>query len=522
MCGIFGVRGHPDAVEPHASSGSTRCSIAGRNRPASSPSTRRAARAPCAAWASCPTCRSRRLDALHGDARHRAHALQHRRLLRHRERAAGARAARAADTSRSHTTATSPTPASSARSSRSSAPSSRRRWTPRSSSIASRARTPTAPEERLADALARRRGRVQPRHHPRRHAARGARSARLASAGDRDASTARRCSRRRRARSTSSAPPTSASRAGRDHRHRRDGRALDLPVRAEGAEALRLRARVLRAPGQPHLRRLGRSRAARARAAGWRASAPRPAPSSSSACPIRPIPRRSASRRRAGCRYELALIRNHYVGRTFIQPTQATRDAKVRVKYNAVREVLEGKRVVMVDDSIVRGTTTRGLVSLVRARRRERSAHARELGARHGTVLLRHRYAEPRGAHRRQHTRSTRSARRSASIRSAISRSTGCWSRCRAGPTDSVMPASRATTPPPPPTRPGQASLRMRVLTTPHRAITWPSPSSSSATARRRDEGHEARARRKRRNLAEMTTWACQCRRDSPSRATNA
>ena len=65
--------------------------------------------------------------------------------------------------------------------------------------------------------------------------------------------------------------------------------------------------------------------------------------------------------------YELALIRNHYVGRTFIQPEQAGRDAKVKVKYNAVREVLQGKRVVMVDDSIVRGTTTRGLVAMVRA-----------------------------------------------------------------------------------------------------------------------------------------------------------
>ncbi len=69
----------------------------------------------------------------------------------------------------------------------------------------------------------------------------------------------------------------------------------------------------------------------------------------------------------SGLPYELALIRNHYVGRTFIQPTQETRDAKVRLKYNAVREVIQGKRVVMVDDSIVRGTTTRGLVSLVRA-----------------------------------------------------------------------------------------------------------------------------------------------------------
>jgi amidophosphoribosyltransferase len=69
----------------------------------------------------------------------------------------------------------------------------------------------------------------------------------------------------------------------------------------------------------------------------------------------------------AGLPFELALIRNHYIGRTFIQPTQAGRDAKVKVKYNAVREVLEGKSVVMVDDSIVRGTTTRGLVAMVRA-----------------------------------------------------------------------------------------------------------------------------------------------------------
>jgi amidophosphoribosyltransferase len=69
----------------------------------------------------------------------------------------------------------------------------------------------------------------------------------------------------------------------------------------------------------------------------------------------------------SGLPFEFALIRNHYVGRTFIQPTQKDRDAKVKVKYNAVREVVNGKSVVMVDDSIVRGTTTRGLVSLVRA-----------------------------------------------------------------------------------------------------------------------------------------------------------
>jgi amidophosphoribosyltransferase len=69
----------------------------------------------------------------------------------------------------------------------------------------------------------------------------------------------------------------------------------------------------------------------------------------------------------SGLRLEFALIRNHYVGRTFIQPTQSGRDAKVKVKYNAVKEVLQGRSVVMVDDSIVRGTTTRGLVAMIRA-----------------------------------------------------------------------------------------------------------------------------------------------------------
>ncbi len=68
----------------------------------------------------------------------------------------------------------------------------------------------------------------------------------------------------------------------------------------------------------------------------------------------------------SGIPYELGLIRNHYVGRTFIHPTQAGRDFRVRIKYNAVREVIEGKRVVVVDDSLVRGTTSRGLITLIR------------------------------------------------------------------------------------------------------------------------------------------------------------
>jgi amidophosphoribosyltransferase len=63
----------------------------------------------------------------------------------------------------------------------------------------------------------------------------------------------------------------------------------------------------------------------------------------------------------------MGLIRNHYVGRTFIQPQQSIRHFSVRVKLNPVRSILEGKRVVLIDDSIVRGTTSRKIVRMVRA-----------------------------------------------------------------------------------------------------------------------------------------------------------
>jgi amidophosphoribosyltransferase len=63
---------------------------------------------------------------------------------------------------------------------------------------------------------------------------------------------------------------------------------------------------------------------------------------------------------------EHALIRNHYVGRTFISPGQTLRDLKVRLKFNVVRETVAGKRVVVVDDSVVRGTTSRSLVKMIR------------------------------------------------------------------------------------------------------------------------------------------------------------
>jgi amidophosphoribosyltransferase len=68
----------------------------------------------------------------------------------------------------------------------------------------------------------------------------------------------------------------------------------------------------------------------------------------------------------SGIPFALGLVRNHYVGRTFIEPKQAIRHFGVKVKLNPVREVVGGKRVVLVDDSIVRGTTSRKIVKMIR------------------------------------------------------------------------------------------------------------------------------------------------------------
>jgi amidophosphoribosyltransferase len=68
----------------------------------------------------------------------------------------------------------------------------------------------------------------------------------------------------------------------------------------------------------------------------------------------------------SGIHYEMGLIRNHYVGRTFIEPQQGIRHFGVKVKLNPMREMLEGRRVVVIDDSIVRGTTSRKIVRMIR------------------------------------------------------------------------------------------------------------------------------------------------------------
>ncbi len=83
-------------------------------------------------------------------------------------------------------------------------------------------------------------------------------------------------------------------------------------------------------------------------------------------------------------KYEIGLIRSHYVGRTFIQPVQGMRQSKVRTKFNTVRGVLRDKVVVIVDDSIVRGTTSKQLVKLIR------DAGAREIHFRVTSPPVRH------------------------------------------------------------------------------------------------------------------------------------
>ena len=132
------------------------------------------------------------------------------------------------------------------------------------------------------------------------------------------------------------------------------------------AVAVRLRARVFRAPGQLCLRR------ERQRGPHGVRSPPGAGIRGADADVVVPIPDSGVCAavgyaEASGMPMRMGLIRNHYVGRTFIQPQQSIRHFGVRVKLNPVRSILEGKRVVLVDDSIVRGTTSRKIVRMVRS-----------------------------------------------------------------------------------------------------------------------------------------------------------
>jgi amidophosphoribosyltransferase len=84
------------------------------------------------------------------------------------------------------------------------------------------------------------------------------------------------------------------------------------------------------------------------------------------AVPDSGIPAAIGFSQESGIPYAEGLIKNRYVGRTFIQPTQAMREAGIRMKLNPLKDVLKGKRVIIVDDSIVRGTTSRKIVKALR------------------------------------------------------------------------------------------------------------------------------------------------------------
>ena len=102
----------------------------------------------------------------------------------------------------------------------------------------------------------------------------------------------------------------------------------------------------------------------------------------------------------SGIPYGQGLMKNAYVGRTFIQPSQTIRQLGIRLKLNPLKEVIRGKRLIVVDDSIVRGNTQRALDSDAARGRRGRGARAHRVAAREMAVLLRHRLRHARRADR--------------------------------------------------------------------------------------------------------------------------
>ena len=106
--------------------------------------------------------------------------------------------------------------------------------------------------------------------------------------------------------------------------------------------------------------------------------------------------------RESGIPYGEGLIKNHYVHRTFIQPDQHLRQLGIRMKLNPVPALIAGKRLVVVDDSIVRGNTMSRLVAAADRGGARRGARAGELAAGRLPVVLRHRHAEQGRADRRR------------------------------------------------------------------------------------------------------------------------
>ena len=113
----------------------------------------------------------------------------------------------------------------------------------------------------------------------------------------------------------------------------------------------------------------------------------------------------------SGIPFELGIIRSHYVGRTFIQPNDGIRHLGVKLKHNANSALIKGKRIVLIDNSIVRGTTSREDRPDDARCRRRRSAYAHRLAADAAQLLLRRRHARALEAARRARWMSRRCAR---------------------------------------------------------------------------------------------------------------
>ena len=133
---------------------------------------------------------------------------------------------------------------------------------------------------------------------------------------------------------------------------------------AKAPAAMHLRACLFFTARQHHLRPLGERKPRRCSAASSRRNIP------SSADIVVPVPDSGVPAAvgyslESGIPFRMGLIRNHYIGRTFIEPSQAIRNFGVKLKLNPIRGLIEGKRVVLVDDSIVRGTTSRKIVRMV-------------------------------------------------------------------------------------------------------------------------------------------------------------
>ena len=188
---------------------------------------------------------------------------------------------------------------------------------------------------------------------------------------------------RDRARSTSSAPTFLREiEPGEMVVDQRQGPRSLRPFAAGRAAAVHLRARLLLAPRFGARRLVGLPGAEEHR----RASSPSKAPVDADV--VIPVPDSGSPgaigyARQAGLPFELGIIRSHYVGRTFIEPRDQIRHLGVKLKLNANRAVIEGKRVVLVDDSIVRGTTSLKIVQMVREAGARRGPHAHRLAADH-------------------------------------------------------------------------------------------------------------------------------------------